>query len=310
MSEERPSEEKKEEKSAPVWSCQMTPGETPLTVGSLQTLVCNGDPILTWQSDKLKIQFEDETLNYSLVILKSENVDIQAMTLVTTSYKSGNFEQPHFFITDGIQSVKVTDLSWTVESVLQGKEDKPVPSIGPMSLSMPWWFWSGIAFIAAIVLGIVILKIKRLWDRRKLIEELMSHSTALTPFNQFNKDMRTHVRNWQQVEILGQKSEALLARDKVVELIEKTFKQYLMRELLIPTLDWSHSEVLNEIKRRFSRIYDETSGDLIKLFREFSEIHKGKEQKKELSSLDCEQLVGMVRRTAEQIYQVKTRGRS
>lgn len=289
-----------------IWTCNMTPKQQPVTVGSLQDMVCHGEFTEKLDAKNLKIKFESKEHDYVLHILEAGALDHTSMSFVVTSYKAGKF-QPPFVITDGIHSVQVKDLSWTVESVLANvQEKKPVPSKGPFALSMPWWVWTSLALGVLLLFTLVFLKIKKIWERKKLIEQLSHHSTALPPFHQFNKDLRSALRDWQQSEYKKHQGSEPFTRRDLLQSTEKMFRQYLMRELLIPTLEWSDAQILNELKRRHKKVFIELAPEIKKFLREVREAQKG-EQK--LSQIDCEQLVAMARKTSEKVYDLKTRGR-
>jgi hypothetical protein len=188
---------------------------------------------------------------------------------------------------------------------LEGQEQKPFPSLGPYAMTWPWWYWGGMAIVILMAVLFVFLKIKKIWDRKKLVEELLSHATALTPYNQFNKDLRVQVRNWQQIEILKKIGEVQKARKEIVESTEKIFRQYLMRELLVPALEWSDSQILSEIKRRHKDVYESCAIEIAKILREYEQAKKIESKQKEISLVDCEQIVQMVKRTSEKVFQSK-----
>jgi hypothetical protein len=290
-----------------VWQCQLTPKETPVTVAVIQDLVCSGPHSPKLDSEKIKIIFSDKKFDYSLYVLGKGNTDYQSLTIPVTSYKAGSFDKPQFIISDGENNIHVEDLSWTIESVLESKEDKPVPSLGPFELTMPWWYWWSVGVGLLILLLFLFFRIKKIWVRKKLIEELKNHATALTPFNQFNKDLRAQVRSWQQSELVKSDNQEPISRKQIIESTEKIFRQFLMRELLVPALEWSDSDIYLEIKRRHPKIYKEHLLDIKKTFHEVREALK---EEKKLTYLDCEQLITMVKKTSEKVHEIKSLGES
>lgn len=288
------------------WQCELQTKEAPINVGTVQDMICRGDFVPKLKNESIKINFQDAKFAYALNILEVKNIDHQSLNLVVTSYKAGKFDNPIFVITDGETSVKVQDLTWTVESVLKGQEDKPTPSMGPFALQMPWWFWSSILTIIFVICLIIGLKLKRMWDRKKLIEELTNRSTALTPFNQFNKDFRSEIKDWQQKELTVTPKNEVVWRSDLLSGVEKYLREYLMRELLIPTLEWNDSEIISEIKARHPLVYKETSSDIKKTLRE---IQQAKKSKSSLTFTDCEQLVNMTRVLTEKVNEIKQRNK-
>lgn len=291
--------------TAPVWNCELTPVDNPITVGSFQTLSCIGETPISYEETPLKIEFQDANFDFSLYVLEWLTKDPNKITATVTSYKAGDFQNPVFVIKNGQGIFKVQNLSWTVQSVLEGQEEKPIPSYGPFGLQWPWWYWGGIVFLILLVLIFIYSKIKKVWDRKKLIEQLMSHATALTPYNQFNKDLRVQIRNWQQVEILKKVGETQKARQEIISSTEKIFRQYLMRELLIPTLEWSDAQIIAEIKKRHPEVYETSALEIMKIFREFEQVKKTEKAAKDFTLVDCEQIVQMIKRTGEKVFQSK-----
>ncbi|MCB0356917.1 MAG: hypothetical protein KDD40_07915 [Bdellovibrionales bacterium] len=284
------------------WSCELTSREEKNTVGAMQDLHCSGDAVSDLNLEKVQIVFAEKDKDYSLYILNKKHIDSQSLNFVVTSYKAGKFDNPLFIITDGEQAIKVDSLSWNVESVLKSQQEQPEPSFGPFELSMPWWYWTSLWGAILLVFFIVLFKIKKLWDRKKLIEELSTHATALTPFNQFNKDLRTQVKDWQQKELTEKVRNEEEWRRNLLEATEKSLRQYLMRELLIPTLEWADSEILREIKKRHPKVFNEASLEIKKTL---LEIQQAKKAKNKITYLDCEQLVNMTRNLSEKIHEIK-----
>lgn len=305
MSDESQSQNLSNDKSLStplIWQCELNSRESQVTVGTLQDMVCRGEFLPQWQREKIAIQFDDEKMAYALHVLDVKNVDHQSLNLVVTSYKAGNFQSPVLTVTDGNNSVKVENLTWNVNSVLEGQDAKPIPSFGPFALAMPWWYWISLAVAALFVFLLITIKLKRLWDRKKMIENLAQRGTALTPFNQFNKDLRSHIKNWQQKELTVTPKEEQVWRRSLLVDVEKFLREYLMRELLVPALEWSDSQILQEIKKRRRLIYEELSQDIKKTMRE---IHQAQSAENNLTYVDCEQLVTMARKLAEDIYDLK-----
>ncbi|MCB0390564.1 MAG: hypothetical protein KDD58_04710 [Bdellovibrionales bacterium] len=293
---------KRELKSQVTWSCELKPRDQKVTVGTLMDLHCAGESATVLNKEKIEIKFEDKNFDYALKVLGKQNIEADYIDLVVTSYKAGNFENPIFVITDGDNGIKIENLSWQVNSVLKSQQEKPEPSKGPFQLNMPWWYWSSIFGVIFVVLLLVFIKLKKIWDRKKLIEELSTHATALTPFNQFNKDLRSEIKNWQQLELtVVPKKEEEWRRHLLVS-VEKYFRQYLMRELLIPTLDWTDAQIIKEIKKRHSKIYSEAIIDIKKILREIRQAQKATSK---IAYVDCEQILNMTRVVTEKIYEVK-----
>ena len=196
----------------------------PLTVGERFELFCSG----IWEvpiSDKAGFKWDNESHKYILVSLGQLDSGSGRLRLSATSYVAGSHKALVVKLEDSDRVFVSSPMDLVVESVLEPmKKPEPVPSVGPFSLSYPFWVWALFgAFILAIVSSVFFVARKRR-AQRKLMEELESYMTMLPPFSQFSKDMRLSAR-----KLSGNPSQ-----DQVLELMAKLdedFRLYLIREL-------------------------------------------------------------------------------
>ena len=223
--------------------------------------------------------------------------------MVVTGYKPGNYESQSLEFTDGENGFRIENLTWNVESVLKGEKKEPYPPFGPFRMSVPIWYWLSIALVILALLIFFIFKLKKYFDRKKLIEQLKAKGTALAPFNQFYKKLRFTCRGWKARQWserqTGAKSEGV---EEVVTQIDRIFREYVMREFLIPTLEWSDQQVLKEMRRRHRRIYEELKSEMERLLRE---LKRAKLNSEALTGVDCEQLAMMSQQVTEKIHAMK-----
>lgn len=172
---------------------------------------------------------------------------------------------------------------------LKGKINlSPFHLFGPFKLGFPGWYYGAWILAALVVVYIVWRKYRRYSVRKKLIESLAAHSTALSPFNQLNKDIRLLLRD------KGLESKENLGH--FVFEMERLFRLFLVRQLTVPALDWSDREILADIKKQHRKVHTEAAGKMAGLFREYKKAHGAKEK---LTRVDAEQLLEMSRKVAD-----------
>ncbi len=283
----------------PMAQCQLErapQAKGPQNVGEHLLLSCQGE---LGQALQKEAQVKaPEGGDYSLVILQVLETTPQNFKAVVTSYRVGQHQAESFEITDRKVSFLTSAQNFTVETVIdpkdqqQGQPPKPYASVGPFLISYPLWFWLTIAgafLVISAVIGLVWYRRRR---RLRLQAELEKHMTMLSPFSQFSKDARLSVKRMN-----GLKTDV-----EAVELVKKLdedFRLYLIRELKVPALQVANSEVLREIKRRHRGLYEDFQGDLRRLLFEFEKARQGQVVVK---LKDCEELLYLSRQVAERIF--------
>lgn len=291
----------------PLWTCALEPSPggpslESMTVGDQVLLKCGGVSIEPIEGMPI-IEFVEEALKYTLhplAVLKSESNNLE---LVVTGYKPGQFEVPHFFLKGANQMVRVENLKWSVQSVIeqQSREQpkEPYGPFGPWEIGWPYWLFGGAGGLLVLVSLMVYLIWKKRRDRRRLIERLELKSTALSPFNQFNKELRQAYRAFQR------KSQEQERQKVFISSVNQQLRLYLSREFIIPAMDWSTRATLKDLKRRHRRIYKLVGADLKQAFIELEKA----EGAGEISLYDGEQLLEMVRRSGEMVHQAREKKR-
>ena len=287
--------------------------KTPKTVGDLYELKCSGI-LETALSDETKIEFQQDGMNYALHIvniLKSEPTEFVAEV---TSYLPSVYNNQSFLLADGETKYEVQGLSWSYDSVLAEAEQhqketlepppeklEPYPYYGPIGMSYPYWVW-GVLLGFILVLGFFVFRWQRKrLQKKRLIEAVLTGigskaslganfegvSTALTPYQEFNKSLRRVIR------ATGAKN--LNTKDVMTDL-DRSFRVYLTRALTVPAFDWSESEIISDIRKYHRPVYQENGRLILRLLRELDRA-KGHELKKQ----DVEQLSELSRKTVEGI---------
>lgn len=286
---------------APLWRCsfdQVPPdiGGAPLdqlTVGAKFQMNCQGEIAIPWKDGEPQIVFaKPEEEKYSLVILKTVRKEERATSYIVTSYKAGEHNPEYLRVLTGDQGFETSGLQWAVQSVLpKDKKPEPYPSRGPFLMPLPIWIW-GFVLLGVLLIGWVGWRlVRRTRQRRKVREILSGHASALPPHTQFHKDLR-------------QIKKAIESQTEPVETsakLDTEFRLYLLRAFEIPTLDWSDSEILRDLKKKNHALYASEAKRLAKCLRELGQLRKNPDVK----AHDLEQMFKLCRDTVDRIEKVR-----
>lgn len=274
------------------WDCALSTIEggpvAKLTVGDKMLLKCSGPTVSEWKAAP-KIQFPNPEDEFTLAIVEPKKTGINDGEWIVTGYKPGGYKPDWILITDGGNNVKVTGLSWTVESVVEppkeGEKAEPFPPKGPVFLIWPWWLWASIAGVAVLIGLVAYFRIRRYRARKALLERLAQKGTVLTPYAEFHKVLRQLSRKHPE------KPEDYLKQ------LDDSFRAYLMREFVVPADEWSDGAVLKDIKKRNKTLFKEAGKDLAAAMREM----KRAKAAKRINVADCEQLQEISRKLVDKI---------
>lgn len=258
----------------PVWKCDFQ-GAEDLTVGKIFNLNCRGDIEVNWIKDfPLALSFPNKEDFYTLYILKPDVLAGNEAQFQVTAYKAGEFK-PEFVRVVQMQGpgqssaeigFEIAKPTWTVKSVLKPNEkNEPVPPFGPWSLSLPMWMIFAVVIALALAGYFTIRKLRKYSQRNKMLVELQRHKTPLSPLHQYYRDarnLRRRLHSAKQVEDLGQLSQDL----------NKEFRLYVLRQFLIPTLDWSDGQIVRDLRRRHKKVYLQAGDHLRKTLRELTRL--------------------------------------
>lgn len=260
-----------------------------ITVGDKWLLSCDGNFTSALEAHA---QFIIQNPNdaYQLFALQPKTSTPGHFEWIVTSYRAGEHKDITLSLTDGKTTVTTSPLNFKVESVIQG-QPQMIPSMGPVEIGYPLWFWlsCGLAILLVLVgTGFVFYRRKL---RKKLIEELKQYDTMLSPFNQYSKDARAHLRALSQVRSPEQTK-------PIMEKIDECFRLYLTRELRIPALRLSPRSLLSEIKKSHRALFKSHLSGLRKVLFELEQLKTNHES---VQARDCEELLLLTRRMVESI---------
>ncbi len=270
----------------PIWKCEFQPDSaapaTPLdnlTVGAPFKMNCRGDIEVQWVKDfPVELVFPKKEDSYTLYVLKTESLAANEAQFLVTAYKAGEHKLEYVRVVQrqGPGAADAADAAhlgfemakpeWTVKSVLNPNgKNEPVPPFGPWSISLPMWMILAVVLALCAVAYFGVRKLRKVNQRNKMLAELEHHKTALSPLHQYYRDarnLRRRLHNVKQVEELGE-----LSRD-----LNREFRLYVLRQFLIPTLDWSDGQIVRDLRRRHKKVYNAAGDHLRKTLRELTRL--------------------------------------
>ncbi len=300
-----------EESPMPFWDCQVQGlddksqavplGSAPLTVGQKFFLHCEGASVLLEQ-EKVSLQM-DKKEQYVLRLLETKDLNDHGASFIATSYLVGKNQPQSLFLTDGKSRVALHGLRYELRSVIDQKENpqrQPYGPIAPFALAWPMWFWFSLIFILLFIGTILFFRLRKRAQRKKLLQELARHGTAVSPYNQFNKDLRRLARQFPMKT--EQKWETQTVANYLTE-INQSFRWYLARELVVPALQWGPRQILRDIRRMDKHLYKNVRRDLpIAL----NELRQALQSKDKATQEDCLQLTELCRKVVETIFRARS----
>ena len=277
-------------------NCQlesMQDKSTPLNVGDLQVLTCDG-VLSAPLKNNVQFVFKDENEKYKLHVLSVKESSVNQFKLVVTGYRPGEHREQVLTLSDGEQTITTNGLSWTVSSVIEpGTQPQLVSSKGPFNLSYPIWLWIALALsILAVVLSGLFVYNLRL-RRKKILSELLQYRTALSAFAQFSKEIRQIQKMVSAAQSNQQTAPNLMS---VVDKIENAFRLYLIREWVVPALQVSDRELMKALKKADGKFDSQYGGAVRKLL---SEFQKARDDSQKITLKDVEGLLFLTRQSVE-----------
>lgn len=256
----------------PVWTCSFADGPeaklSDLTVGAKFALSCRGDIPVEWDPKAAppKITFAKEEDAYALTVLKTGKLEAQAAEFVVTAYKPGKHEPEYIRILQGDKGFEAVKPKWELKSVLK-PDQKPQPfgPLGPFSVPLPIWVWVTAVLTLVVVALSVWRFVRRSRQRRRMLEDLKRHRTAMSPLHQFYRDARLLRRRLHTA-----KSEAEIKT--IATDLEREFRLFVLRRFEVPALDWTDSEILRDVRKRHRKTYASASEPLRRALRELSRM--------------------------------------
>lgn len=294
----------------PAWNCRVQKDNNDgaaeldaLYVGDKYLLRCEG-PFVDGIDGSLKLRPKEDVDAYAISILEFRTTENDGIWATVTSYKPGTHKLSRFELVKGDKVIPIEGGELQVKSVLQelppeqmnNPEAMKMKMLGPFMLSMPWWYW---ALWAAAIATVFVIAARFIWrklQRKKILENLARQATALTPYNQFNKEIREQMRKYTstvETDDFG----PIYMKD-----LDKSFRMYLLRELLVPANEWGTGAVMRDIKGRHKKIYKNLGPQVRRTLVEFD---RARRDPNAVTFEDCEQMRDMSRRAVDGVYRMK-----
>jgi hypothetical protein len=270
------------------------PLEQPLTVGEKFVLVCEGDSV-NLKKDTLQLELPKSD-PFALRILTTQSLDATKGVFTVTSYRAGESEIQGVVLTDGTLRVALNGVRFQVSSVLNPQENPEMKAFAPwepLAMSWPQWLWLSIAVVVALIAMMIAGTLQKAAQRRRLLQELSRHGSALTPYQQLNKEFRQLARTYPPSQWSAENAAKFIAE------LDRAFRWYLAREFVIPAHEWRAKAVAKEIRKKERALSKHIDRDLRIAFRELANARPASGK---LSTIDAQQIVDLCRKVADQVY--------
>lgn len=271
----------------PIWKCDFAQAEgaqalNNLTVGAKFKMNCHGDIPVEWGKDNVGVVFKDKNAEqFSLFVLSADKLSSNDAELTVTSYKAGQFKPEFVRIVQGEHGFEVTKPQWEVRSVLkQDKQPEPYPPFGPWQLGLPLWIVIVLGLLVGVITYFTIRFFRRRSQRQKMLKDLALHATAISPVNAFYKDARVIRKKLNQV------AQDADVKDIAVQL-DKDFRLFVLRQFQVPALDWSDRAIVDDIRKRHRKEFENSGDKLRKALRELTRV----KARSSVNLADSEQLL-------------------
>lgn len=269
-----------------------------MTVGDRWQMRCHGSAEAPLKPTS-RLVFSQENLEYSLHLLEVKESSTQNFAAIVTGYRPNEYKDVSLEISDGVTTVKTNPMTWKTNSVLNPQEPpEMLPSQGPFLLHYPLWFWLSLGAVFLLMSGSLYYVHYRRRKMKKLMAELESYKTMLSPFAQWSRDVRNLQRKLSQ--------NTVTEISNLFQNLNECFRLYLIRELMVPALQVSDREVMGFIRRKHFRVYE---SEALHLRRVFSELKNAQKDPGRLNKRDVEDLLSMCHKVAEKIHQLQAGGR-
>lgn len=260
--------------------------ENELTVGREFLLVCEGEFPKDLVQEKLHFILKPE----EKYILKLKSFEFRSPTtadLKVTSYTAGQFQFPQLQLTDDKTTLELGSIGFTVQTVMEKpqpsqtgeapKKPEPYGPIGPATIGIPQNYWIALAVILAVLTSWLGSKIYRVVQRRRLLEDLKKHDSALSPISEFYANLRK-LQRYNTVFFGGEGTPEDISTG-VIEL-QRMLRLYLTRQYRMPALEWSPRLVVQDLKKYHPRVHAEEGVETQKLLNEFVKAQQAKNKVK------------------------------
>lgn len=270
-----------------------------LTVGQKFLLTCEGPPVQL-NAQKLTMELPKE-LKYALRLLQTKSLGETKAEFVATTYMVGDMKFQNPVLTDGTKRVGLGQFELNTATVIdpaKNPEGKPYGPWTPVQIDWPVVVWVSFGILAVAIGTVIGLAVRRSIERKRLLAQLEKHATALSPYNQFNKDLRKLNR-----QLTATKTWTSEASGQFFNELNESFRWYLARELIVPAIDSGPSWILRSIRKADPELYKNVKKDL---YLALVELQKAMDAKQAASPEDAQQLSELCRVLADRITKARS----
>ena len=288
----------------PRWDCQLDWASVEqITVGTFGNLTCTGGFVSAFieTKDKTKalIVFPEGTSKHALKVLKVKQLEATRADFVITSHKAGDFQNQKIQVlnAEGTLGFESQGLNWKVQSLLDPRQPtEPIGSFGPSTLPWPPWLVILLVIFVGFWLGFGFLKLFTYSKYRKLLKQLKRQGTSLTPYQAFNKSLRTFRKSRLSLDKVNSSGDdgKNSASQEIIRL-QEIFNEYITSIFIIPSRELSQKQLTKKIKGRIKSNFKKIEKSLAHLLREF-ECSK---ETQTLASKDVEQVIVMTQKLVD-----------
>jgi len=274
-----------------------------LTVGSKFLVSCEG-PNVSLKKDQLSLEVPKEQ-KYQLKILQPRELSETRGEFVATSWAPGLVKLANPVLTDGSVRVGLGPFQFNVASVIDKKnnpEAKAFAPWSPMHMALPTWLYLSVGILLAAGVAVIALSLRRVLRRKALLRLLEQHPITLSPYHQFNKELRLLVRT-----LPSRDSDwSVDAARNYFQELDDALKWFLARELILSAFNRRPYEILSELKRSHPTLYSETRRDFAIAFLELEKAQGSAAQPSaRVAVQDAHQIAELARTLADKIKKDK-----
>lgn len=290
------------------WKCDTAENLKGLTVGSPFILRCQGELPETLKEQQLKI-VAPQPDDYRLHLLEFKGFREGQGELLVTSYETGQHQLNSHRISDGTTSIELEISPFVVESVLTpGVKAEPFGPFGPLVLPWPHSIWYFLAALGLMLLGLIGLLVRLMRARRDFLNQLQSFRTPLAPCHQFQKEVRSVLREAHFKPQPKGSLENLKTSEfsPLIEKIEHHLRVYLTLKFVVPAYNMKIGKLFKKIRVKLTEKggnplhWNSVAPKLRLVFGELSRCRK----LSEISRSDFEQLVHLTQEAVNAIEYV------
>jgi hypothetical protein len=275
-----------------------------LTVGREFFLECQGDVPKDIDREKINFVLKPEQ-KYQIHLLGFEFRDSTTVDIKVTSYLAGPLKLDGLVMSDGTQTLNLGNIEYTVQTVIKPPEpqpgeqqpakQEPYGPMGPAVIGVPMVYWASVVGAIVLVALLAAFRIYRIAQRRRMIEKLREHDSALSPIAQYHQNMRRLQRE-NTVFFGGEGTESDVLRS--LDEGSRFLKLYLTRRFTIPAMEWSDRLIVSDLKRHHKKVYSEHGSDIKRTLKEYSRAFQ---DKKKLKTADVLNLTKSNRKLVESL---------